>query len=113
MIELTDVKPKRKRGNPNFVKGKSPKIGWQKGQSGNPAGRPKLPEIQELRDALQATKELKGGQSLLQSICARAYDDSSLAIAIMRKLLPDMTKAEIEETKELIINIVDYSKADK
>ena len=110
---MTDkITPKKKHpGNPNWVKG-TPQT-WKPGQSGNPAGRPKLPEIQELRDALQATKELKGGQSLLQSICARAYDDSSLAIAIMRKLLPDMTKAEIEETKELIINIVDYSKADK
>ena len=94
--------PKR-RGNPN----------WVKGNIANPHGRPKKPEIEELREALQAAKELKGGQSLLQSICARAYDDSSLAIAIMKKLLPDMTKAEIEETKELIINIVDYSKGDK
>jgi len=80
---MADVE-KRKRGNPN----------WEKGTSGNPLGRPKNPEIQLLRDALEMAKKEKG-INLLNNIVLRAYESDTLAIAILRKLIPDMTHNDI------------------
>jgi hypothetical protein len=70
-------------GNPNWVKGKS----------GNPHGRPESPEKCELRLALdKAKKENKRG--LIEHCVQMAYKDSQMAIAIMKKILPDLSGDE-------------------
>ena len=82
---------------------------WKKGESGNPAGRPKNSDAEELRIALDAAKHLEGDQSLLESVCRRAYRSDALAIAILRKLLPDKTKSEVDENKTINIEIVNFA----
>lgn len=105
--------PKKKRGNPNMVKGNTMGVKpWEKGQSGNPNGRPKNPEIDELRKALKEATT-RNNQSLLASIVERAYRSDTLAVAILKKLMPDMTKQEIEAVGEINIIITNYKDAGK
>ena len=68
-----------KRGNPS----------WVKGVSGNPAGGPKSPYRIELEKALilVAKKKKKG---FIQHLVERAFEDDAVAVAISKKILPDM-----------------------
>ena len=84
---------------------------FKKGKSGNPGGRPKNTEIQMLRDAFEKAKGVKGDQSFLESCAIRAYTDTPLAIALLRKLLPDMTRQEIESAGDIKIVITSYKDA--
>lgn len=60
-----------------------------KGKSGNPAGRKKGKNaMDELRAAIK-TEEKKHKRTLMQQFVARAYEDSSVMVALMRKILPD------------------------
>jgi len=70
-------------GNPNWVKGKS----------GNPTGRPTGStgrfSVKALHEAL-AKVEAEKGESFLENVIRRAYTEDSVAIALLRKLLPDL-----------------------
>lgn len=66
--------------------------GCKKGQKHSTAAK-------ALKDAMQLAEEKKG-ISLLDSICQRAYDDGPLAIAILRKLLPDLKQVAVERHYE-------------
>ena len=81
------------RGNPN----------WKKGYTGNPNGRPRVPEIELFRNALaQVEKEKK--VSLLFHAVNRAYQDDNVLVALLKKILPDKLYTEIEDkTKNLDI----------
>ena len=72
------------KGNPN----------WQQGVSGNPNGRPVRPEIAELRLALDKAKALNGDKSFLEHFCERAFTDTNIAIALAKKLLPDLSEQD-------------------
>ena len=56
-------------------------------------GRPKKPEIDELRKALLVAKE-KHNLSLLEHFVERAYLDDSVLIAVMKKMLPDLKASD-------------------
>ena len=62
---------------------------------GNANGRPKNPEAQELRDALALAKK-KMGTSLLENVALRAYKSDPLAIAVLKKILPDKLENSLE-----------------
>jgi len=81
---------------------------WQKGESGNPLGRPKKPEMDELRRAMKKAKEKNGDKSFLEHFVERAYDDNSVAIALAKKLLPDKTNTEIEGDVKYVFNLLRY-----
>lgn len=68
---------------------------FKKGQSGNPAGRPKAPDMQLLREAL-AKCEKKYGRSIYEMFAEMAYKHKEVAIALMKKLIPDQTHVEGE-----------------
>lgn len=67
---------------------------WQKGECGNPNGRPRKPEIEQLREALYFAEE-KNNKSFLQHFVERAYKNDQVGIALAKKLLPD----KIDEQK--------------
>jgi hypothetical protein len=92
MNEIVKQK-KTKRGNPN----------WGKGISGNPNGRPPVPEIKEFREALDRAKKTHN-KSLLDHFVERAYKSDVVLVAASKKILPDKVEQEnIGETKIVIV----------
>ncbi len=79
---------------------------WVKGQSGNPKGRPKRPELEELRKALDAAKKTHN-KSLLEHFAERAYENDAVLIALAKKVIPDKVSAELDvEDNSVTINIL-------
>lgn len=70
-------------GNPN----------WKKGQSGNPKGRPKKPFIEQLEFALRKEGRARGVK-FFQHVAQLAYTSESMAIAVLKKILPDLKQVE-------------------
>ena len=67
---------------------------WTKGKSANPTGRPKGAKtkwgISDLKRALAKAAKGQDGKSLLESMCERAYKNDRIAVAILKKMLPDL-----------------------
>ena len=61
---------------------------WQKGESGNPRGRPKNPEAEELRQALRQARKKHGNRGLVYHFVDRAYVNDNVLIALMKQVLP-------------------------
>jgi len=73
---------------PRTKPGPKPTHGWQKGQSGNPLGRPKKPEIEQLRKALAEAKKENNNLDFLTVFVNKAYTDEKYAIALFKKIIP-------------------------
>ena len=56
--------------------------------------------LKDLNEALRKAQAEHDGLSLVQSICDRAYNDGPLAIAILRKVLPDLKQVEVTKDYE-------------
>jgi len=70
-------------------------MAWKKGQSGNPNGRPKRSEIDELRKAI-AKVQKDEDHSVLEHFVRRAYKNDKVLIALVKKFVPDKTKIDGE-----------------
>ena len=71
-------------------------MAFKKGQSGNPKGRPK--GSANKRDELwQAINKIQKGKSrtLIEHAITKAYEDNTILVAILRKLIPDLKAVEI------------------
>jgi hypothetical protein len=75
---------------------KLPSTAFKPGQSGNPNGRPPKPEIAQLREALELAKKKKK-TSFLNHFVLLAYEDNNVAIALAKKILPDLSESEQHE----------------
>lgn len=71
---------------------------WKKGQSGNPAGRPKGKKSKWRLDLEQAIAdaEQQTGLNLIARAVEMAYEDPRMMSAVLKKLLPDMKYVEAE-----------------
>ena len=78
---------------------------WKKGESGNPKGRPRKPEIELLREALEKAKN-KYGKEFLEHFVDLAYKNDNVAVALARKLLPDMTNPLIDQSQYINLNLI-------
>lgn len=66
---------------------------WKKGETGNPNGRPRMPEVEMLRKALEKARK-KNGRSFLEHFVERAFLNDNVAVALAKKLLPDQIQGE-------------------
>ena len=82
---------------------------WKPGQSGNPNGRPKRPEIEALRVALKKV-ETKKKISFLEHCIERAYENDFMAKAILAKLIPDKNKIDIDIPQGITVKIVKFAR---
>jgi len=64
-----------------------------KGQSGNPNGRPRVPEIDELREAIREVEKTKKIKLLIHFV-RRAYKSDNVLIALGKKIIPDLSKVD-------------------
>ena len=71
--------------------------------SGNPKGRPPIPEIEELRKALHAAQK-KFDKSFLEHFVERAFENDQVAIALAKKIIPDKIANEGEVLK--VVNLI-------
>ena len=81
---------KRRPGNPK----------WVKGVSGNPKGPPGRPEIAELRKALKDVAKIEH-KTFIRHFVELSYRDNQIAIALAKKILPDLIAAELDILREL------------
>lgn len=69
-------------------------MGLPKGRTNNPNGRPVRAEIKELRKALKEA-ETEKGRSFIKDYVLKSYDDTPRAVALLRKLLPDLSEGDL------------------
>jgi hypothetical protein len=55
-------------------------------------GRPKKPEIEELRNAIKLVQKQPGRQPLLVHFVEQAYENKEVLVVLLRKLIPDMQR---------------------
>ncbi len=63
-------------------------MGLKPGQTNNPNGRPRKPEIQILRDALEKV-EKEHKMSFIEHFVRLAFKDKDISKELAKKLLPD------------------------
>ena len=68
---------------------------WKKGQSGNPNGRPKtgVAFMDQLKQAVKDVEEKKK-RKIFNHFVRRAFNDDTVLVALMRKLVPDTKHIE-------------------
>lgn len=63
-------------------------------------GRPKKPEIEQLRLAIKSVQKDKDF-TLLEHFVEQAYKDNTVLVALMKKLVPDCKQVDLEAGESL------------
>ncbi len=78
---------------------------WKPGQSGNPLGRPKNSAKDELDRSIRRVQDKKN-KKLLDHFVERAYEDNTVLIAVIKKLVPDIKFIESEHKTDNTIRVI-------
>jgi hypothetical protein len=73
-------------------------MGYAPGESGNPGGKPKS-EYRRMLDQYIAAKTKQKKKSVVQHIVDRAYEDDTVLVALLRKILPDLKAVDVRTTQ--------------
>ena len=106
MTRNKTTKKKKKKAKKKPVdktrKGNKPVAGFKKGQSGNPAGRPKGTKERDLMMLAKAASEAKEKKSIYDKAFEMAMaGDRTIMVALLRKLVPDMAYIEGDASQTL------------
>ena len=77
----------------NVDKNRLPNGKFAPGNVANPHGRPRKPEVEELREALDWAQK-KNRKSFLKHFVERAFKNDQVAIALAKKIIPDKFEGE-------------------
>ena len=83
---------------------------WKKGQSGNPKGRVKKPKIEQLEAELRKEGKARG-VTFFQHVAQLAYKSESMAVAVLKKVLPDLK--QIEGNVKLEVELIPMTMEEK
>ena len=78
---------------------------WKPGQSGNPLGRQKNSAKDELDRSIRRVQDKKN-KKLLDHFVERAYEDNTVLIAVIKKLVPDIKFIESEHKTDNTIRVI-------
>ena len=99
------VKSKKKLKKPDKQDLNRDKKGqFQKGQSGNPSGRPKVSYMGQLQAAIKNVEKDKKKELFVRFV-EQAYTNRTIMVALMNKLLANRQHTEIEGIEPLEIRI--------
>ena len=76
---------------------------FKKGEISNPNGRPRRPEIELVRLAIEETNRQKK-KSLWKHLIEQCYEDNNVLIAVAKKFMPDMVQ-DVSDRRQIIIEI--------
>ena len=68
---------------------------WEKGQSGNPHGRPRNAVMDELKKAIKQVEKEQNCRLLVHMV-RKAYTSDLVMVALMKKILPDLQQIDTE-----------------
>lgn len=68
---------------------------WNGNKNGRPKGSKNKFSVAELQKAFEKAAKKNKGKTILEHLAEEAYSDSTLAVALMKKMLPDMRTIEM------------------